>query len=221
MSEAPPTPAASRPTVQGLVLAAGAGRRFGGPKGLARDGQGVPWVARAVRTLFAGGCERVVVTVGARAAEVAALVPGAVDRTGRSDVHGSPPATREAISAPGVVDVVSVPDWAEGLAASLRAGLAAAAGSDAVIVMPVDTPDAPPDLVRRVLAAAGADVRSALVQAVYGGAPGHPVLLGADHLDAARRSLVGDRGARAYLVAHRAVEVECTDLWHGADIDVR
>ncbi len=217
MSEAPPTPAAARPTVQGLVLAAGAGRRFGGPKGLARDGHGVPWVARAVQTLRAGGCERVLVTVGARAAEVAALVPQAVDAPGVPVSR----ATHDAIAAPGVVEVVSVPDWAEGLAASLRAGLSAAAGSDAVIVMPVDTPDAPPDLVRRVLAAAGADVRSALVQAVYGGAPGHPVLLGADHLDAARRSVVGDRGARAYLVAHRAVEVECADLWHGADIDVR
>jgi len=29
----------------------------------------------------------------------------------------------------------------------------------------------------------------------------------------------GDSGARGYLVAHGAIEVECGDLWDGADVD--
>ena len=37
----------------GLLLAAGAGRRMGGPKALLRDGRGVPFLDRAVGTLLA------------------------------------------------------------------------------------------------------------------------------------------------------------------------
>lgn len=48
----------------GVVLAAGAGRRFGGPKALV-DFRGARFIDRAVRLLHAGGCERVVVVSGA------------------------------------------------------------------------------------------------------------------------------------------------------------
>ena len=58
--------------VSGLVLAAGAGRRFGGPKALARL-DGVRLVDRAVATLARGGCADVVVVAGA----ARLLVPGA------------------------------------------------------------------------------------------------------------------------------------------------
>jgi CTP:molybdopterin cytidylyltransferase MocA len=185
------------PRIVGLVLAAGAGSRFGGPKGLARTADGEPWVARAVRTLQHGGCGDVLVAVGAAAEEVAALVPASAT-------------------------VVLVEDWVEGMSASLRAGLEAAAirRAEAVVLVTVDTPDLPSAAVRRVLAAAP-DRESALVQAVYAGRPGHPVLIGADHSAAAGASLAGDHGARPYLAAHGVVEVECGDLWSGEDIDRR
>jgi nicotine blue oxidoreductase len=48
----------------GVVLAAGAGRRFGGPKALA-ELDGVRLVDRAVATLRAGGCADVLVVAGA------------------------------------------------------------------------------------------------------------------------------------------------------------
>ncbi|QKJ18107.1 nucleotidyltransferase family protein [Microbacterium hominis] len=181
--------------VSGLVLAAGAGTRYGGPKGLVRDAGGIAWVERAVWMLRAAACDPVLVAVGAQAGEVAALVPAAAT-------------------------AVSVEDWAEGLSATLRAGLRAASldpAIDAVVVTPVDTPDAPAAAVQRVVEAAAG--RTALVQAVYGGRPGHPVLIGRDHLDEVCASLTGDRGARPYLTAHGALEVECGDLWSGADID--
>ncbi|WP_342744838.1 nucleotidyltransferase family protein [Isoptericola jiangsuensis] len=185
----------------GLVLAAGAGTRFGGPKGLARTAAGEPWVARAVTMLAAGGCDDVLVAVGARRAEVAALVP--------SPAH-----------------VVTVPGWADGLAATLRAGLAAAAArdGDALVVTPVDTPDAPPVAVERVLAAAvrvAPTPTAVLARAVYGGRPGHPVVLGRDHWDGVVASLAGDTGAGRYLATHHALDVECGDLWTGQDIDRR
>ncbi|KAF2412285.1 hypothetical protein B1729_15845 [Microbacterium sp. B35-04] len=192
----------------GIVLAAGAGIRYGSPKGLARTADGEPWVARAARTLRDGGCDEVLVVVGARGAEVAALVP--------ADAR-----------------VVEAADWAAGLSASLRAGLRAAQGSasadpvpgadhgpfDAVIVLPVDTPDAPASVVHRVIAML---YRGApLVQAVYGGVPGHPVTIAHSHFAALSEALHGDRGARPYLVTHGVVEVECGDLWSGDDIDYR
>ena len=182
--------------VCGLVLAAGAGSRFGMPKGLARTADGTPWVATAVGMLRDGGCEDVVVLVGASADEVASLVPAGAR-------------------------VERVPGWRDGLAATLRAGLAAVADGewDVAVITPVDTPDAPAAAVARVLGA----VRSGapLAQARYDGAPGHPVAIARTHFAALSAALKGDRGARPYLVANGVAEIECADLWSGADIDER
>jgi CTP:molybdopterin cytidylyltransferase MocA len=46
-------------SVAGLVLAAGGGVRFGGPKALGRDPDGTFWLRRATDSLRAGGCESV------------------------------------------------------------------------------------------------------------------------------------------------------------------
>ncbi|SDY89258.1 molybdenum cofactor cytidylyltransferase/nicotine blue oxidoreductase [Micromonospora pattaloongensis] len=55
-------------TAAGLVLAAGGGRRYGAPKALvAVDGRLL--VERAVRTVRDGGCDPVVVVLGAAADE--------------------------------------------------------------------------------------------------------------------------------------------------------
>ncbi|GAA1920488.1 nucleotidyltransferase family protein [Microbacterium aoyamense] len=175
--------------VTGIVLAAGAGRRFGGPKGLARCADGTPWVALAVRALQDGGCDDVAVIVGAAADDIARIVP--------TDAR-----------------VVVAEDWALGVSASLRAGLAAASDADAVVVSTVDTPDASPLAVARVLAS-GAE----LVQAVYRGTPGHPVVISRAHFAPLAAAVSGDRGARPYLVTHGVVEVECGDLSSGDDVD--
>lgn len=182
-------------TVSGLVLAAGAGRRFGGPKALARTPAGTPWIALAVRALTQGGCHDVTVVLGAGAAEAEPLVPAG---------------TR----------VVRAADWESGVSASLRAGLTALASgpSVAAVVLPVDTPDVPAAAVARVARRAAPD---ALLQASYGGAPGHPVLLGRDHWMPLAMAVTGDVGARPYLVARAAGFVECGDLWSGADHDTR
>lgn len=184
---------ADRPA--GLVLAAGAGRRFGGPKALARDSLGVPWVERAVRALREGGCDPVVVVLGAAADSAGRLVPA-----GTTVVHAEA--------------------WAEGVSASLRAGLAAVASTaaPAVVVVPVDTPDLPAAAVARLAGRAGA---GALAFAAYAGEPGHPVVIGRDHWNALSAEIRGDVGARPYLRAQGAEAVECRDLWSGADRDVR
>lgn len=188
-------PALPPVAVSGLVLAAGAGRRFGGPKALARTPAGTPWVALTVRALIEGGCRDVTVALGAGVDEAAALVPAEAS-------------------------IVRVVDWESGMAASLRAGLAAlSSGSTlAAVVVPVDTPELVPAAIARVARRAAPD---ALAQAAYDGAPGHPVLLGRAHWAAVSSAARGDVGARPYLIAQGATLVECADLWSGADRDVR
>lgn len=179
----------------GLVLAAGAGRRYGMPKALVeRDGELL--VDRAARILRAGGCDPVVVVLGAAA--------GRVRSTAR--LAGC--------------TVVDNPDWQSGMGSSLRVGLDALAGTDtaAAVVLLVDLPGVTAAAVRRVAALAAA---GALVVAGYGDQRGHPVLLGRWHWAGAARAAVGDAGARAYLAAHRdtVAVVPCGDVADPRDLD--
>ncbi|MWV58274.1 nucleotidyltransferase family protein [Rathayibacter sp. VKM Ac-2754] len=178
--------------VTGIVLAAGAGLRAGGPKALRRTADGVPWLEHAVRRLEAVGCARVVVVLGAGAEEARPLVPAGAE-------------------------IVVATEWAEGLSASLRAGLAAADG-DAALVTLVDLPDEPAAVGARLLERA-TDGPDTLARAVYGGRPGHPVLLGAAHWPAIAEGATGDSGARDVLRSRGAQEVECGDLASGLDDD--
>ena len=180
--------------IRGLLLAAGAGRRMGMPKALVRDASGEPWLLRGVETLREGGCEDVTVVLGAAADEAAALLDGAG------------------------VDVVVATDWAEGMGASLRAGLASLdAGVEAVLVSLVDLPDVSADVVSRVL---DAEVDNGVLRrAAYDGRPGHPVLLGRAHWPGVTASATGDRGARDYLAESAVTLVECGDLATGQDRD--
>jgi CTP:molybdopterin cytidylyltransferase MocA len=178
--------------VTGIVLAAGAGTRAGGPKALRVDDDGMPWLHRCVAALRAGGCDDVVVVLGAEAGRARALTPSGAR-------------------------IVETDDWADGLSRSLKAGLAAARGDAAVITL-VDLPAMPADAVTRILTPPPDP--ATLRRATYDGRPGHPVLLGRDHWAAAAASAEGDRGAGRYLRAQGAEEVELSDLWDGADLDV-
>lgn len=178
-------------TADGLLLAAGAGSRMGTPKALVDD-----WLVRAVRTLVEGGCAQVTVVLGARAEEALPLLDGT-----------------------GATAVVAA-DWADGMSASLRAGLAATEGTDAdaVVLSLVDLPDVGPDVVRRLLDPPPA--ASTLRRASYAGVPGHPVVLGRDHWAGVAAETGGDRGARGYLATRDVEVVECGDLASGRDVDV-
>ena len=180
-------------SVVGIVLAAGAGTRYGHPKALATDADGRGWIARAVETLTDAGCAPVLVVLGARHDEATALVPAAAT-------------------------IVVAADWSEGLSASVRAGLAVAAetAATAALMVPVDVPELPASACIRVSADASAET---LRQAAYGGEVGHPALIGRAHWSALAAELAGDRGAGGYLRAHGAALVECGDLWHGRDVD--
>jgi CTP:molybdopterin cytidylyltransferase MocA len=180
--------------VAGVLLAAGTGTRMGRPKALVERTDGTPWVVSASRVLREGGCDPVVVVIGAEVDAVRALLAG-------EDV-----------------EIVEPRDWADGMGASLRAGLLALADGRAVaaLVHLVDLPDVGADVVRRMVGLAASD---ALARADYGRGPGHPVLLGREHWAGAAESAVADQGARAYLSQHDAAAVDCRDLATGTDID--
>jgi CTP:molybdopterin cytidylyltransferase MocA len=178
--------------VAGILLAAGGGRRFGMAKALVRH-RGRLFVETAAEVLRSGGCAPVIVVLGASAEQV-----------------------RAGAELTGTV-VVDNPDWASGMGSSLRVGLAALPDDvPAAMILPVDTPGVTAAAVRRVAEHARPD---ALVRATYGGAPGHPVLIGRDHWGPVSASATGDQGARDYLRAHPVVEVPCADIATGLDVD--
>jgi CTP:molybdopterin cytidylyltransferase MocA len=178
--------------VAGLLLAAGAGRRFGMPKALIRH-RGRLFVETAAEVLRDGGCAPVIVVLGASADQV-----------------------RASAALPGTT-VIDNPDWASGMGSSLRVGLAALPDDVlAAVILPVDTPGVTAAAVRRVAEHAGP---GALARATYDGQPGHPVLIGRDHWAAVSASATGDQGAREYLRTHSVTEVPCAGIAAGSDVD--
>jgi CTP:molybdopterin cytidylyltransferase MocA len=182
-------------TTHGLLLAAGAGSRMGTPKALVSDPDGTPWLTRSIGVLLDGGCDAVTVVLGAAVEEALPLLPA------------------------GPIATVVAHDWAAGISASLRAGVAAALEGpvDAVVVTLVDLPDVGTDVVRRVI---GPGVGpTTLARATYDGRPGHPVVIGREHWAGVLANVAGDAGARDYLASRDVVRVECGDLATGRDVD--
>jgi CTP:molybdopterin cytidylyltransferase MocA len=174
-----------------VVLAAGEGRRFGGVKQLATvDGR--PLVEHAA--LAVAALSPRVVVLGHAANEIRAI----------ADLHGAEP--------------VLCREWAEGQAASLRCGLKALGDVDAAVVVLADMPGVNPAAVDAVIAAW--DGAADGVRAIYGGRPGHPVLLGRKLLDRAGE-LHGDAGFRPLLEQARVISVEAGHLADPTDIDTR
>src|SRR4029450_7838838 len=126
-------------------------------------------VVRAAGALAEPVCAPVLVVVGARAGEVRAAAPE--------------------------LSYVGNPEWDTGMASSLRAGLAALAGTPAAaaMILLVDMPGVTASAVRRIAALAAPD---ALAMGGYGERRGHPVLLGRDHWAGVARVATRDQRAR-------------------------
>ena len=180
--------------IGGLVLAAGEGRRFGGPK-LAAELDGRTLLDHAVEAMLgAPAIERIVVVLGARAEEVAAAAEL------------------------GEVEFVVADDWSVGISASLRAGVRALAATEAIVVTLGDQPFITPQVVAAIVDQIEAPLPAA--RATYAGRPGHPVLVKRELYDAVR-ALRGDAGARDLLIDAGVREIECGHLCRPDDIDTR
>jgi CTP:molybdopterin cytidylyltransferase MocA len=178
--------------IAGLVLAAGGASRFGSPKQLA-DLEGVPLLQHAIDAMLAvPSLDRVVVVLGSYAEEIAAAVKFAS------------------------AEPVVCPEWPEGMAASLRCGVAELGEADWVVVTLGDMPGVTPEAIEAVMDAVGDDVDA--VRAEYGGHGGHPVAMSRALLGRVP-SLRGDVGARDLLRDARVRAVEALHLARPDDID--
>jgi molybdenum cofactor cytidylyltransferase len=160
--------------IPALILAAGSGRRMGGPKALL-ELEGETLLRRTARVALEAGCRPVLAVVGA-------WEPG---------LEGLEVLT------------LSNPDAAEGMASSIRIGIAALPPeTEAVLMLPVDMPAVDGALLRRLLALGAADpLRPAAC--AYGGTLGVPALL-PRRLFPELLALRGDRGAKAILLREKA-----------------
>jgi CTP:molybdopterin cytidylyltransferase MocA len=186
--------------VVGVLLAAGAGSRFGDdrrPPKVLHPFRGRPLLAWPLAALCDGGVNNVVVVLGARADEV------------------------EAGMAFGDAKVVRCAEWSEGLSVSLRAGVHAAitGGAEAVVIALADQPLLDARAVARLIAARAPSQLDA-VRATYAGVPGHPTLLESSTFAPVER-LHGDAGARALLdaPATRVGLIACDGLGRPDDVD--
>jgi molybdenum cofactor cytidylyltransferase len=176
----------------GLILAAGAGRRFGDTPKQLSDLCGRPllqWAVDAQTAVDPRVIERVAVVLGSRAAEVRGAV-----RFGRAEV-------------------VVCEDWASGQAASLRCGLRALGGAERIVVTLGDAPLVSPEVIARF---AGEPPGT---RAVYDGRPGHPVVLGPQQLRALTAPPGGTGRAAPRELLGVARTIETGHLCSGRDVD--
>jgi CTP:molybdopterin cytidylyltransferase MocA len=107
-------------------------------------------------------------------------------------------------------------DWQEGMAASLRCGVAELADADWAVVTLGDMPGVTPEAIEAVLDAI--DPEFDAVRAEYGGRGGHPVALSRALLGRVP-SLDGDVGARDLLADARVRAIEALHLARPDDVD--
>ena len=169
--------------VSALVLAAGRSSRMAPRhKLLEPDAAGVPMIARVVDQVLASRARPVRVVVGHRADEVMAALAGRP------------------------VTAVPAADYAEGLSASLRAGLAAVTERAALVVLG-DMPLVSAAVIDRLVAAYDPDEGRLIAVPVHEGQWGNPVLWDRRFFPA-MMALTGDAGARPLLRQHADVVAE-------------
>ncbi|MEO5614623.1 MAG: nucleotidyltransferase family protein [Cypionkella sp.] len=99
------------------------------------------------------------------------------------------------------VILLPLPDAANGMAASIRAGAAAAQG--ALMILPGDMPELDAADLAVIIGAFDQRPDAILRGASVDGRPGHPVIFPTDLLGALQ-DLRGDEGARSVLIRHQA-----------------
>jgi CTP:molybdopterin cytidylyltransferase MocA len=181
--------------VSAILLAAGAGSRFGGGKLLAPY-RGRPLIEASLSNLADAPVDETVVVVGEDARRL-----------------------REACRPYGF-KVVENPDWVQGQSTSVRTGLfSLGPEARAAVVLLADQPLVGAGAVERLVAAFEAGARVAV--ATYGGRPRNPVLFSREVWPLLMSELSGDEGARPFLRRHPelVIGVPCDGVGDPADVD--
>jgi molybdenum cofactor cytidylyltransferase len=190
------TPADSALHVAAVVLAAGSASRMAGSghHKLLAEFDGMPLVRRSAATVKGSRVDRSVVVAGYRAEDIEKALAG-LD-----------------------AEIVINPDFATGMASSLKAGLAAVRdGADGLLVVLADMPGIRREHLDEMIAVFRREQGRAIVRAVSGGKRGNPVILPASTFDAVTK-LTGDIGARP-VVERSGLAVVDVDIGEAAHID--
>ncbi len=182
--------------LSGIVLAAGSSSRMEGANKLLLPWQKQCVLQVVVERICGVGLGEVIVVTGHQQAEV-----------------------EEALS-DYPVRLVHNPDFAEGMATSIRAGVKAAVGEQGYLFALGDMPQIAGKTILKVAEALKS--RAAIAVPVRDGRRGHPVAIGSAYRDALL-ALTGDRGARPVLAKNAAnvVEVPVEDEGIFVDVDTQ
>lgn len=163
--------------IAAILLAAGASRRMGANK-LLLDIHGQPMVRHAAAQCQAAGLSPLIAVLGHEAARVEQALAGLP------------------------VQCVRNPGWADGMAGSLMAGLAALpAGTEAALIHLADMPLVTLEDIAALRAAFASARGRAICIPVHQGRRGNPVLLGRE-IFPALAGLSGDQGAKSVIAQH-------------------
>ena len=174
----PRQPVAIAGPVAAVILAAGQSRRMGSANKLLATFDGEPLVRRTVQAAIASKADPVIVVTGHMADRVKAALAG-LD-----------------------IEISHNPDYAEGLATSLHAGLAAVpATASGALVMLADMPDVSGSVIDKLIAAFVPSDGRMIVLPTAAGKRGNPVLWSRVYFPELM-ALTGDTGARHLLAEH-------------------
>lgn len=179
-----------------VVLAAGRGTRMAGRNKLLVEIHGKPIVRHGTEAALASSARRVIVVTGHDAGGVHDALRG-LD-----------------------VLVVHNPDYAKGLSASLRAGIAGVpADMDAALIMLGDMPFISPRLIHELSETQALNPEARIVMPNYNGRRGHPVLWHRS-LFAELQAVEGDTGARDLFARYAQGIVELPTADEAALVDI-
>jgi molybdenum cofactor cytidylyltransferase len=175
----------SKPSVAAVILAAGRSTRMGAENKLLADVGGAPMVRVAAAAVLASGARPVLAVTGHQGEQVRTALAGLE------------------------VQLVDNPDFARGLATSLKAGLRAVPPeADGVLVVLGDMPRIRAEHLDLLIAAFAGCGGGAIVVPTHQGRRGNPVLW-PRALFAEMLTLDGDAGARRLIASHADRVREC------------
>jgi molybdenum cofactor cytidylyltransferase len=182
--------------VAAIILAAGRSTRMGGPNKLLAEFRGKTLVRIVTEQALASKAQAVIVVTGHQAAEVEQSLRGLK------------------------VKFVHNPDFAAGLAGSVKSGIAAVPdNADGAVVCLGDMPLIDAHLIDRLIEAFAPDSGSLIAVPVSDGRRGNPVLWSRRFFKELM-TLDGDMGARHLILRHSETVAEVPVEGHGAFLDI-
>ncbi len=182
--------------VAAIILAAGASRRLGRPKQLL-EFRGETLLARTIRLAKESGASPVIVVLGAQFENISA----SIER--KNEI------------------VVRNEEWAQGIAASIHAGMRAmdanATNASGVLILGCDQPRLTAEHLRSLISLFESQAEAAIVASAYAGIEGIPAVFPRT-VFAELLALSGDRGARALIAKAPCAVVSLA--FEGGDVDI-